>query len=329
MFGLATQLPRPTAAPASAAHAMVQASSASAEEMEVHLRRLETQGFTVVPGAIPPHQLRPIRAAFDGVCATIRASKKPEHWSIEAGNIDGAVDFFRAYELSPAFECLMDHPSVFPILAAALRDGRGDVPGEPRLRDPVAQFMPGHTEGGRWHRDGFNIRLTYILDDLEADGGGTACVSGSHKDKQRGRADLLPLPEWFREHPLGSPQDAPADSSRPVVIPLADMPAGSCMINWTSIIHRRTDNQTDSPRRTFWQVFCRPDFNLGDRLCGHLSAEYRAAQTIPTRIALMDDSTQRGAGRGYWRLEELDESHKTWPYRLDDIIPQVRRGAAL
>ena len=92
----------------------------------------------------------------------------------EAGNIDGAVDFFRAYELDPSFECLMDHPSVYPILATALRSGRGGQPGEPRIRDPVVQYMPGHTQGAQWHRDGFNIRLTYILDDLEEDGGGTA-----------------------------------------------------------------------------------------------------------------------------------------------------------
>ena len=84
--------------------------------------------------------------------------------------------------------------------------------------------------------------------------------------------------------------------------------------------YRRTDNNTDSPRRTFWQVFCRDGFDLGNRLCGHLSAKYRAAQTIPGpcrmfplprfppdkslrrcgssgRIALMDDTTQRAAGR--------------------------------
>lgn len=38
---------------------------------------------------------------------------------------------------------------------------------------------------------------------------------------------------------------------------------------------------------------------------GHLSATYRASQTDPVRIALMDDSAQRDAGKGYWRLEDL------------------------
>ena len=38
---------------------------------------------------------------------------------------------------------------------------------------------------------------------------------------------------------------------------------------------------------------------------GHLSATYRASQTDPVRIALMDDAAQRDAGKGYWRLEDL------------------------
>ncbi len=216
----------------------------------------------------------------------------------EAGSIDGAIDFFRAYELDPAFECLMDHPSVYlsrtkvrvqlsvslyvssscinvngdryPILATALQSGRGGEPGEPRLRDPVVQYMPGHTQGAQWHRDGFNIRLTYILDDLEEDGGGTAwcafasrtclaahcrlhlpvdrltvaarcvcphSVATSHLDKLRNEEQYLPLPPWFKANPLGAPADAPIDEeSRRIVTPLAGMPAGSCMINWTGAL---------------------------------------------------------------------------------------------
>lgn len=152
---------------------------------------------------------------------------------------------------------------------------------------------------------------------------GTHSVATSHLDKRHNKEQHLPLPPWFQENPLGAPADAPIDEdARRIVVPLAGMPAGSCMINWTAIIHRRTDNNTDSPRRTFWQVFCREGFDLGGRLCGHLSAKYRAAQTIPgmfcvsalcwrsavsskfecvsdvtARIALLDDSAQRAVGQ--------------------------------
>ena len=31
-------------------------------------------------------------------------------------------------------------------------------------------------------------------------------------------------------------------------------PAGACMINWTSVWHRRTPNDSTVPRKVFWQV---------------------------------------------------------------------------
>ena len=69
----------------------------------------------------------------------------------------------------------MDLPSTFPVLAAALRGGRGGLPGEPRLRTPVTQLLPGFTPStNAWHRDGGHIRLTYILDDMPPDGGGNS-----------------------------------------------------------------------------------------------------------------------------------------------------------
>ena len=51
-------------------------------EMEAHLRQLETQGYTVVPAAIPAAQLLQIRAAHDSVCDAIRATKPQENWCL-------------------------------------------------------------------------------------------------------------------------------------------------------------------------------------------------------------------------------------------------------
>jgi hypothetical protein len=33
--------------------------------------------------------------------------------------------------------------------------------------------------------------------------------------------------------------------------------------------------------------------------------------------------------QGYWRLEDIDEDHRTWPFHVDSLIPLVRRAAAL
>jgi hypothetical protein len=245
-------------------------------EIERKLAELELHGFTVVPSAISPELLLPIREAFDATCDAIRRSKAREHWSQES-NDRGVVDFFRAYEVSQAFEALMDLPSAFPILAAALRGGRGGPAGEPRLRTPVTQLLPGHTPStNAWHRDGGHIRLTYILDDMPPNGGGTAMVAGTHLDRVNSLEERLPLPSWFQSNPLGAPDDAPPEWQ--VVTPLACMPAGSCLINWTDIVHRRTDNQSAACRRTFWQVFNREGNDLGDRLwCAtlHSTAENR------------------------------------------------------
>ena len=113
----------------------------------------------------------------------------------EETNDPGVVDFFRAYELDPAFEPLMDLPTAFPILAAALRGGRGGMAGEPRIRTPVTQLLPGATPStNAWHRDGGHIRITYILDDLEPGGGGTACLPGSGCSNGRAWAVTVKLP---------------------------------------------------------------------------------------------------------------------------------------
>ena len=292
-------------------------------DLEAHLQGLERDGFTIVPAAIPSHLLAPMRLAFERICAAVRQTRAPEFWSNET-NDAGVVDFFRAYELDPSFEPLMDLGAVFPILDAALRQGRDGRSGVPRLRTPVTQFLPGNTPStNSWHRDGGHIRLTYILDDLEGDGGGTAVVAGSHTDRLLNKEANLPLPQWFQDNPLASPQDAREQTPHRILVPLEGMPAGSCMINWTDIVHRRTDNRSSSSRRTFWQVYNTGSWqhgSLGDRLCAHLSREYRASQTDPVRIGLMDDSLQRGRGSGFWRLEDLDESHPTWPYRMDDVF---------
>ena len=90
------------------------------------------------------------------------------------------------------------------------------------------------------------------------------------------------------------------------------------MINWTDIVHRRTDNISDRPRRILWQVFGREGSDVGDRLCGHLSSEYRAAvaRRNPERAKLMTGPD--------WRLEEIDQTNPFWPYHVDGLLQMLR-----
>ena len=41
----------------------------------------------------------------------------------------------------------------------------------------------------------------------------------------------------------------------------------------------------------------------------------------------MDDTAQREKGGGYWRLEDLNEGHPTWPYRLDEVFEALAAGS--
>ena len=73
------------------------------DETESKLSELELQGFAVVPGAIPPELLLPIRAAFDATVDAIRRTKPREHWSQES-NDEGE-----------GFRCRSSPPLLFPI----------------------------------------------------------------------------------------------------------------------------------------------------------------------------------------------------------------------
>ena len=231
-------------------------------EMDTHLMRLEHQGYTLVPRALAPDQLEPIRAKFDDLVKN--RARVPTAVCDES---TGIVDLNRMYELDPIFEPLMDLPSVFPI-AAQIMDGDITL-----LGGSIGQYLPPHTPPTmRWHRDGDYVRFTYILDDLGPAGGGTGLLPGTH------RATDGP-PAWMNE----------ADR-RPYEIPgmvhLA-APAGSCMINYTMLWHTRTTNYTARPRRLIWQVFKRAHEPLTPTQSLRLSQEYIERQTEPRRRRLM------------------------------------------
>jgi len=116
---------------------------------EAHLAELEQHGVTAIRNAIAPALLEALRSAHDEVCERIRRNAPRSEWSFESDE-PGVVDFFRAFELHPCFEELIDLPTVFPVLAAALRGGRGRDPGEPRCGGPVCQYLPAGTGSERW-----------------------------------------------------------------------------------------------------------------------------------------------------------------------------------
>ena len=163
--------------------------------LSVHLLELESLGYTIIPEAIPQPLLARVQDAHRRAVAAVKAKKPEAEWSWESSNA-GVVDYFRAYELDPAFEELMDNPRVLPLLKAAMADGRGRPASEggPRLLSgPVTQHLPGGTPGGQmWHRDGDYLRCTYVLSDVGPDGGGVSSTACPPPPCRYGVPDLAP-----------------------------------------------------------------------------------------------------------------------------------------
>ena len=231
-------------------------------EMAAHLMKLQYQGFTIVPNAIPADLLKGVRDKFDELvenCDKVPTAVRDEK--------TGIVDLNRMYELDPVFEDLMDLPSVFPIAKEIME---GDVT---LLGGSIGQYLPPHTPSNMaWHMDGDYVRFTYILDDLDEDGGGTGLFPGTHRSGER-------PPEW-----MNTPEKLPYKV--PGMVRLAAS-AGSCMVNYTTLWHTRTPNKTDRPRRLIWQVYKRSHQPLtsNESLC--LSQEYIERQTDPRRRVLV------------------------------------------
>ena len=221
---------------------------------------LESVGFTLVRDAIsPPHLVR-LRAAHAAATDQMRQCRPEPEWSWESDNT-AVVDYFRAYELHPAFEELMDLPTVFPIVDAAVRQGRGrrgHALGARLLSGPVTQHLPAGTPTGQsWHRDGDFIRCTYVLNDLGPGEGGTVFLPGSHHlDTDYGQVLNA---HYEHEASYTAPREGrlspPYDRSehQPHAIPGSWQlvaPAGSCLINWTQVWHTRTANTSNTHRDT-------------------------------------------------------------------------------
>jgi len=234
----------------------------TAHELDAHLVKLEYQGFTIVPNAMPEELLGRIRSKFDELvenCAQVPTAVRQED--------TGVVDLNRLYELDPVFEDLMDLPSVFPIAQEIMQ---GDVT---LLGGAIGHYLPPHTPSNMaWHMDGDYVRFTYILDDLSEHGGGTGIMPGTHRSGER-------PPDWMNDADKGG-------CEIPGMVYLTAA-AGSCMVNYTTLWHTRTSNRSARPRRLIWQVYKRAQQPLTANESLQLTQEYIKQQTDPQRRVLV------------------------------------------
>jgi ectoine hydroxylase-related dioxygenase (phytanoyl-CoA dioxygenase family) len=233
---------------------------------DARVRQVEEQGYTVVPGAIPPPQVAAMRERFDELIGRAAALPTAVRYAETGG-----VDLNRIIELDPVFVDLIDLPSMLPYVE---KIHAGDVR---LLGGPIGNFMPpGEGTRGAWHRDGGPYtRFTFLLSDLEEHGGPTAVVPGTHRSAEG-------PPAWSNDD-RGRPRALPG------MVKVAGR-AGDCMINNTNVWHTSTPNRAGQPRRIVWVVYKRQaqampppsQYNLLN------TPEFFARQTDPRRRRLLE-----------------------------------------
>ncbi len=264
---------------------------------EAHLMELESMGYTIVHNAIPLDLLRRLKICHEQACQRIRECKPEADWSWESDNegVVDYWRLYALDPVYEELLTLPSIYNICQRAIVEGRGGAGmePHPAGPILVHEMAQHAPGHTPGGQqWcapfgqyrarhgnddsasdtlccgrHQDGGptnpSLRCTFTLNDLAPDGGGTIALSGSHTPLSSEYGQVLNSLEPFEyKAPRDGRSSAPFDRSanRPHAMPNAVTqhgPAGSCMINWTSIWHTRPPNFTDQARDVIWQIFTR------------------------------------------------------------------------
>lgn len=228
--------------------------------LELHLSRLEFQGFTLIENALPPDLVARLVRRMDELLPThgvLPTAARPDTPS---------RDINRVWEIEPLFEDLMDWPTVFPVIEGYMK---GDIT---LLGTAIANFMPRRTPARvPWHHDGPYVRLTYYLSDVTINGGPTGVLPGTHKSPSG-------PPKWFNTDD-GYPRHVP--SMLPVVVP-----AGTCMVNDTMIWHTSTPNDSDTDRKLIWIVYKRASQEITGFKELQNTPEFIARQTKPVRRRL-------------------------------------------
>lgn len=230
--------------------------------LDAHSLRLENEGYTIVPDAIPADYLAQLSPRFDEMIADYE--KIPTSLLHPQTN---AIDINRIMDVDPLFDDLLDLPSVFSIVESAY-EGQIQL-----LGAPMGNYTPaGATPRGAWHMDGAGyMRFTYFLDDITEAEGPTAVLPGSHRQAAQ-------PPEWFNDE-----QQMPREF--PGMVRVTGK-AGTCLVNNTHIWHTGTPNTSKRPRRIIWVVFKHATWP--DIPPEHLrvTEEFAARQTLPIRRRL-------------------------------------------
>ncbi|MBM3214356.1 phytanoyl-CoA dioxygenase family protein [Candidatus Poribacteria bacterium] len=225
----------------------------------------ESTGYLVIPGALTPEECDACMQA------AIRChSKHPKGSWRQIGN---------SFEQEPAFENLIDHPSVLPKARALFGDRF-------ILQSSWCTSVPAHFAGGGWHQDGSSayefrklatltplvqLRIGFFLTHQPTPGyGNMEMIPGSHN-----AATSMPSGSGTPENPI------------PTAEIICGEP-GTALMFHQGVYHRGGPNHQDYDRYIIHMVYAPPWLIRSDRMGNSLEFLERLT---PMRRALMGQWT--------------------------------------
>ncbi len=196
---------------------------------------LQRDGYVLMQNALTPAQVSDLSAVYERQLE--RHPAKPGATRVEVPRI---------LEQDPAFEMLMDLPTVFPVARAVIG---ADV--ELASSGELDYKLPRTPAYIAWHNDfqwitdvpyphqNFWLRCTYFLSDVKEDTGPFTLLPGTH----------------LKDHVCPNLTD---DKGQPLFMPGQigiTGPAGSCLINNTEIWHTNSPLTGDQPRRLIMLMY--------------------------------------------------------------------------
>lgn len=141
----------------------------------------EANGFLVIPGALSPEELANVRAAADEAEGAWRAdTRRPGTRSENLQQVQAPIEYDdRLFDL---LEC----PSTFPLIREILGSDISMIDNDYFISPP------GTKSHAHWHHDVgmpgiyhprsvMMVKLFFLLDDVDENGGGTLFLPGSHR----------------------------------------------------------------------------------------------------------------------------------------------------
>jgi len=244
----------------------------------------ETNGYLVIEDALPPGELARLRAACDEAEALWRAD--PRRRGVRRPDLEQVIAIL---EYGPLFVEMLEHPRIFPMIRELLGP---DV----MLLDHDYFITPaGATIHRGWHydenfpsvyhpRSRLMVKVFYVLQDIDWNGGGTVILPGSHSYPP----GQLPNPDV--------PEDMPSS------VRMA-LPAGAAYLMAGRTYHCVGNNLTGVERRLLIYTYGHKWMKVWDGY--EHPAEVLAQATTPMRRQLLGMTDPYGPNAPYPEAAEV------------------------